>query len=264
MIHDPAQLKLGRKAAVHPRGLRMLSSLTHALPVAPPNPAWYLGGRAYNGRALQSITGWGMDGNDQYGDCVFAGAAHLEQLWSTVVGKPNVPTEADVLSAYSKCTGFDPNDPSTDNGAVESDTLTQWKAQGLFGNNLRGYVGLNPQSKVQLADAVWFFGAAFLGLDLPLSAQNQDVWDVPAGGPHGDGVPGSWGGHCVLMVNATARGVQFVTWGAIKLATYEFMAAYCSEAYALLSPDWIDEKGNTPGGVPMGSMVADMGRISAS
>ena len=264
MIHDPTICKLGRKPAVHPRGMRMISSVTTGLPVAPSHPAYYLGGRAYTGRALAPITDWGMDGNDSVGDCVFAGAAHLEQLWSTIAGKLNVPTTPQVLAEYSKLTGYDPVDPSTDNGAVESDTWSAWKTNGLFGKNILGFVGVNPSSKSQLGDAIWFFGGSLLGLNLPASAQDQDVWDVPAGGPAGDGEPNSWGGHCTLLINRDDRGVTMVTWGALKLATWGFMAAYCSEAYALLSPDWLDASGKTPGGVPLASMIADLGRITGS
>lgn len=264
MIHDPSLCKLGKRAAVHPKGLRMLSSVTAALPAAPPNPAWYLGGRNYKGVALQPITEFGMDGNDQYGDCVFAGAAHFEQLVSTVAGLPNVPTEAQVLAEYSRYTGFNPNNSATDNGAVISEILADWKATGLFGKNLLGCVGVNPKSQTQISDAIWFFGAVTLGVELPNSAQDQDVWDVPAGGPVGNGAPGSWGGHDVLLINRDARGVTLVTWGALKLATWAWMEAYCDEAYALLSPDFLDADGKTPGGVPLGSMISDLGRISVS
>jgi hypothetical protein len=264
MIHDPALCKLGKRSAVHPKGMRMMASLAAKLPAAPAHSAWYLGGRAYDGRALAPITDWPMDGNDEYGDCVFAGAAHFEQLVSNAIGAPNVPTQAQVLAEYSKLTGFNPNDPSTDNGAVISDTLTTWKTNGLFGKNLINFIGANPKSQSQISDAIWFFGGATLGVELPISAQDQDVWDVPAGGPVGDGAPGSWGGHDVLLVNRDDRGVTLITWGATKIATWDWLSTYCDEAYAILSQDWLDAKGNTPGGVPLASMIADLDRISVS
>jgi hypothetical protein len=61
-------------------------------------------------------------------------------LWSSLAGAPNVPTTDQVLAEYTKLTGFNPADPSTDNGAVESDTLQSWKTSGLFGKNLLGFV----------------------------------------------------------------------------------------------------------------------------
>src|SRR4051812_49524299 len=53
--------------------------------------------------------GWGMLGNDQWGDGVWAGAAHEHLLTSTVAGRPASFDDAGVLSDYSAATGFDEN-----------------------------------------------------------------------------------------------------------------------------------------------------------
>ena len=49
--------------------------------------------------------GWGMLGNDQWGDCVWAGAAHEHLLTSTVAGRPASFDDDGVLSDYSAATG---------------------------------------------------------------------------------------------------------------------------------------------------------------
>lgn len=264
LIHDPAIYKLGARPAVRPSGMRMMAEVaaSKSLPNPPASVGWIDGATTVAGR-IAPITNFGMDGNDQYGDCVFAGAAHMEQVWSTLTGQPFVPTTEQVLAEYSRLTGFNPADPNTDQGAVESDTWAAWQSGGLFGRKILGFVGVNPGSEVEVKQAVWFFGGSMLGLDLPISSQNQQVWDVPPGGAVGDGAPGSWGGHCTLVAMADPAGVSMVTWGAIKRATWAFMAAYCTEAYALLSPDWI-ERGTSPGGVPLKSLVLDLGRITHS
>jgi hypothetical protein len=78
----------------------------------------------------------------------------------------------------------------------------------------------------------------YIGLALPISAQNQDVWAVPPGGSAGEGSPGSWGGHAVPIVAYDSRGLTVITWGATKRMTWQFLDTYCDEAYALLSQDW--------------------------
>jgi hypothetical protein len=241
----------------------MLAELTNGLPEPPSAVAWYKGFPTPTTVARPAITDWPLDGNDTVGDCVFAGAAHLVQVWTNAVGSPVVPTQDEVLGAYGTVTGFKADDPSTDNGAVESDVWAYWQQNGLFGHQIDGFIGVNPASQSQIKDAVWFFGGALLGLDLPVSAQNQTVWDVPAGGAVGDGAPGGWGGHCCLLVGAGSRGVTMVTWGATKVATWQFLALYCPEAYALLSPTWIDG-GIDPGGVPLTSLRRDLARIAKS
>ena len=245
---------LGRLAPVHISGLPMMAEVTstYHLPEPPPAVAWYKG----------LFRTWGMGGNDRFGDCVFAGAAHFEMLVSKLAGRPIDPTTEQILHEYALATGFDPRDPSTDNGAVESQILRRWKEVGMFGRTIDGFIGINPESQTQLKDAVWLFGASLLGIELPVSAQSQQVWDVPLGGPKGDGAPNSWGPHCTLLVGAGRRGVTMITWGQEKQATWEFMRTYCEEAYAILSPDWIIEKTqSSPGGVPLASLHRDLRAI---
>ncbi len=262
LIHDPMIHKLGKLPAVHLPGMRMMAEVTHklSLPEPPSAVAWYKGFPTPGGY-VAPITDWQMMGNDRAGDCVFAGAGHLDLLWTSVTGTPLILSDEQVLAEYSRLTGYDPADPKTDQGACEADIWQAWQDDGLWGRKIDGFVGVNPASQIQVKDAVWFFGAALLGIDLPKSAQKQTVWDVPAGGPSGDGKPGSWGGHCTLLVGAGARGVTMVTWGALKEATWEFMETYCEEAYALLSPMWLEKSGVSPGGVPLASLQQDLGKI---
>lgn len=50
-----------------------------------------------------------------------------------------------------------------------------------------------------IATAIWLFGGAYIGVELPITAQNQEIWDVPQHpGPKDE--PGSWGGHAIYLV----------------------------------------------------------------
>ena len=250
---DPTTLKLGRRPAVLPAGALRLSAITATLPAPPVKVGWSLPSLIYP-----------MDGNDTVGDCVLACAAHILELWTSRTGAIVTPSDALVISEYSRLTGYSPGDPSTDNGAVMTDIWTEWQTGGIFGHTIKAWAQVKPASQTEIRDAIWFFGGAVLGLDLPISAQNQDVWDVPASGPRGDGAPGSWGGHCVPAVAANADGVTVVTWGALKRATWAFLQTYAEEAQALLSPDWIAKSGVDPGGVPLASLAHDLGKVGSA
>ncbi len=263
MIHNPEIRKLGKKPAVHPKGMRMLAELTSSLPEPPSAVAWYKGFPSPRG-AVAAIVNWPMDANDSLGDCTIAGVSHLIQLWTSVIGTPVIPTDAQVIAEYSRLCGYVPGDDSTDNGGVESDILTAWQTGGIFGHKIDGFVGINPKSQTQIKDGIFYFGAVYIGVALPLSAQDQTVWDVPPGGPVGDGAPDSWGGHCVDIVGAGARGVTVVSWGSLITASWDFISTYTDECYAILSPDWIDKSQQTPGGVPLASLRADLKRLVAS
>lgn len=251
---DATTYKLGKLAPVFPSGMLRMADISekYKLPTPPNAVAWYKG----------LIHDWKMLANDQVGNCVFAGAAHFQMLVCAATKKPFHITDAEVVSEYSRLTGYNPADPSTDGGAVISRVMQEWQSGGLFGRKIDGFVGINPRSEVQIKDAIWFFGAAKLGLALPRAAATQEVWDVPPEGLTGDGVPGSWGGHDVLLVGAGRRGVTMVTWGVLKTATWEFLRAYCDEAYAILSPDWLTESNCSPGGVPMASLRADLLKVA--
>ncbi len=246
MIHDPDKCRLGKRAAVHPKGLHMMSELIQALPDPPSAVAWYKGINKL-GVNVPAITKWPMDGNDSLGDCTIAAVSHLIQLWTTATGTPVIPTDEQVIAEYSRLCGYVVGDPSTDQGGVESDILKAWQDGGIFGHKIDGFVGVNPSSVNQIKDAVFYFGGAYIGVELPNSAQDQTVWDVPAGGLSGDGAPGSWGGHAIPIVGAGSRGITVVTWGGLKQATWEFLQAYCDEAYALLSNDWITKASRIAG-----------------
>lgn len=265
MIHDPAIHKLGKKAAVHPKKMVMLAQLISGLPAPPPAVGWYKGiSTSATHPGIPGVSNFPMDLNDSLGDCTIAGVSHLVQLWTTLTGKPVIPADAEVQAEYSRLCGYNPADPNSDQGGVESDILQAWQAGGIFGHKINGFVGVNPKSQVQVKDSIHYFGGAYIGVGLPNTAQDQEIWDVTPGPLTGDAEPGSWGGHCIILVAADARYCVCVTWGALKLLTYEWLSAYCDEAYCLLSPDFINTSGKTPGGVPLASLSADLKRITAS
>ncbi len=111
-------------------------------------------------------------------------------------------------------------------------------------------------------DSVYIFDGCYIGVQLPISAQaqtqNHQPWSVPPGGTTGDGKPGSWGGHAVPVVAYDSRGVTVVTWGALQMMTWSFWEAYCDEAYAILSTDYLNGKEATPQGFSLQQLQADL------
>src|SRR5207244_2796479 len=66
--------RLGRKPKIlDRRTLRLTTYLKPELPEPPPSLDVTAG-----------IIGWGMLGNDRYGDCTCAAAAHMEMVWSRI------------------------------------------------------------------------------------------------------------------------------------------------------------------------------------
>lgn len=204
---------------------------------------------------------WGMMLNDKLGDCTCAAAGHLVQCWSSMVGKEATVGDDDVLKLYELACGYVPGDPSTDQGGVEIDVLGTWRKTGIGGHVISAYVAVSPKSKSHVEAGAWLFGGLYIGLALPLSSQTQEVWDVPKGGAKGKGRPGSWGGHAVCVVGYDAAGLTVVTWGRQKRMTWKFWSAYCEEAYAVLSPDFLTS-GKSPYGFDVVALQADLAKVA--
>lgn len=206
---------------------------------------------------------WGMLLNDQLGDCTAAAAGHLCQTWSAnTVGEVSV-TDNSTLSFYEGSCGYNPANPSTDQGGVELDVLTYWQKNSFGGSyTIDAFASINPKRQDIVKSGIWVFGGIYIGLALPISAQTQPIWDLPTGGLSGDGAPGSWGGHAVAVIAYDANGLTCVTWGQTWRMTWAFFNVYCDEAYALLSPLWYASR--VPNGIDIPALKQDMADFQSS
>ena len=126
------------------------------------------------------IPSWPMFSNDTLGDCTAAAAAHMIQCWTANASDAFTPSDAQVIAAYSATGHYIPDDAATDQGAVELDVLNFWRQQGIAGHKIAAYVSFSPQNFEHTRQAINIFGGIYIGLALPLSAQTQEVWDVPS------------------------------------------------------------------------------------
>jgi hypothetical protein len=244
-----------------PRTLQLASYLGAAgspLPVPPAAIDW--------GAAVPT---WPMFLNDQIGDCTCAAAGHQIESWTADHHAEAVVTDAQVLAAYEAITGYNPNDPSTDQGAVELDVLKYWRQTGIAGHKIGAFVQV-ARRHGSANDAAWIreikvaialFGGVYIGLALPESAQTQTVWSVPISGPTGRGAPGSWGGHAVNVPAYDPQNFTCITWGERKKMTPNFMLTYCDEVWAILSPDWVTGAVPAPSGFNLAALQADLAKL---
>lgn len=237
---DHSGMKLGklprRDEARLPPLRRYLGATSPGGPALPPVPA-----RCERGSAVAS---WPMLDNDTIGDCTIAAVGHAVQLWSAVAERMRVMSDAEALAGY-EAFGYRPGDPSTDRGANAADVLTRWSGSGFACGGavdvLAGFCAIDPAQQDEVRAGAAWLGVVYAGIELPLAAQQMDLWDVPSSAAElvGNYEPGSWGGHAVPIVGYGPGGVTCVTWGALKRITWRFWAAYASEAYGLLSRDFV-------------------------
>lgn len=203
---------------------------------------------------------WGMMLNDRLSCCTIAALGHAVQTWTANAG-PNefTPSDQSIEADYEIICEYDPKRPETDRGGVMADVLDSCHHDGLWGCSLDGYGTLRPGIRRDIKLAIQFFGGAYLGLELPVSAQTQEIWDHIEGP---NALAGGWGGHAVWAVAYDPDGITVVTWGQLKRMTWPFFDFYCSEGYALLSRAWLTAAWTSPSGVNWESLIDDMGSFN--
>lgn len=243
------KLKTGKKAATYDqRDLRLVDYLTD-LPLAP---------KTFGHEKL--IDNWGMLGNDQFGDCVLAGAAHETMLWNKEAGKDIKFSEESVLSDYSAITGFNLKDPNSDQGTDMRAALNYRRKIGILdasGNRhkIGAYVALEPGNMDHIFIAMYLFSSINIGIIFPNSAMNQFNKGKPWSVVHGATQEGSHLIPCVGRPSFTY--MDCVTWGRLQRLTTGFFKTYCDEAYAVLSEEMI-VNGKTIDGFDLKSLQKDL------
>jgi hypothetical protein len=232
-------LKLGKTPARRdPRDLR----LTRYLLSLPPIPRGKLGHPD-----LVADTAWGMFANDEFGDCVWAGAAHETVLWVLMAGARVAFTDANVLADYGAVTGFDPkrtdrwgNNPTDQGTDMRQALLYRQKTGILDAEGRRHKIGafVRIDSIDELKRSIYILGNAAVGVQFPASAMDQfdagKPWTVVKNSP-------VEGGHYVPVIGYDSEADLFtcVTWGREHPVAPAFLAKYMDEAYAVLSEEFL-------------------------
>lgn len=180
----------------------------------------------------------GMLANDRVGDCVWAGAAHETMLWCAEAGSPVSFVDANVLTDYSNVTGYNPSDPSTDQG-TDMQMAASYRLKVGVGDALGArhkidaYVALKPGNIAQVELAAYLFGAVGIGVQFPVSAFDQfdtgKPWSPTAAGP-------IEGGHYIPIVGRNSFGYFLCwTWGRLQAITPSWLYKYMDEGIGYLS-----------------------------
>lgn len=197
----------------------------------------------------------GMMLNDQLGDCTMAGLGHAIEIWSRFAGGAETVVSDDAIRRA--CTEF-----NASNGAVEQTVLRQamnagfpLDAAGDARSRLTCFVELDPRQPEDIRRAIYECGVVYLGINVPQALLNGEppaVWDA--------GSPASNEGHCIIAAGYDTRVsgnlTRIVSWGRRYDLTDAFIAAYVDEAYALVSPLWVEKTGSTPLGMTLVALEA--------
>ena len=244
---DHTLMKLGKDPAKDdPRRLKLARYFTAELP---PPPA-----SVQNSRGIKE---WGMMLNDQLGCCTIAAVGHAYQslVMSQIEAGAKLgiihPSDGTILRYYEQWDGYNPTDPSTDQGGEETDVLNKWRKNGFEGRSLEAYADPDPTNIDHVKQSIYLFGGIYIGVALPTGWQNAALWDANMG------EPGSWGGHAVWAIDYDPQGPSVVTWGMIQKLTWDGWTQYVDENHALITQEW-----KPPKGFDKAALLADLQSVT--
>ena len=203
--------------------------------------------------------GWGMLGNDRYGDCVWAGAAHETMMVNKMNGRDVEFNPAVVLADYAAVTGFVPATGANDNGTDVHDALNYRRQTGvedadLGRHKIGAYVSLEPGNWNQMLEALVAFDFVAIGFEFPDYAMAEFNAGKPWWYRRGGTIEG---GHYVPVVGRPhTSSIEVVTWGQIQGMSRRFFETYCDEAYGVLTVETLSAGGTSPEGLDLSALQA--------
>jgi hypothetical protein len=223
----------------------------------------------YTAKAMSVITN--IEGNDTWGDCVFAEDAHYVAVTTGNANTLFSYTPTLTLADYSAETGFNQNDPNTDQGADPIADLNYRVQKGYAdGSKDVGWALVDCSNWAEFQYAMSTFGNVKLWFGIPDSIVNSMpnasgfVWDITAGAADQNN------GHCIGtggynppkidVVAITDEGALVMTWGMLGLVTKAALAAWFVSgagggAAVRVSQDWVNKNsGQTPSGLNVAAL----------
>lgn len=192
---------------------------------------------------------WGMLGNDDYGDCVWAGGAHEDMIFNSMGGRKIAYQTKDILSCYRDVTGFDPAVPDSDQGTDMKQAASYRRKTGLLAIDgtrqmIDGYMALKVGNVEQIEVCTYLFGACGIGVQMPSNAMDQ--FDAAEPWHRTTQRTSIEGGHYIPHVGRNSVHEQLVvTWGRIQGVTDDWLAHYMDEGVAYLDFSILDALKNT-------------------
>jgi hypothetical protein len=240
--------KTGKLPARHIDGLAMIHEyLTAPLP---PGPLVY---------PAPSVVRWLMYGNDQVGDCTWAGILHARMAAAARLGEVETwPADQTVIAAYLAYNG------GQDVGCCEADLLTYYQRNFILGDRCVGFAPVDIADQTTVKAAIALFGCAYIGVQLPdsvlpVSAGVLPPWTVVPDGSAAN-APNPANGHCVIIVGYNLQGAWVVTWGTVVFCSWAFLAAYMDEDWAIITGEFVRAN---PGVVDVKALLIDLGKLAA-
>lgn len=172
--------------------------------------------------------------NNVLQDCTIAALAKMIEQRCRLANVKCELTVADVHAAYSKATGWDPKDPTSDRGGQMRDAIKVAMTDGIGPYKFDAVARVNVNDPIELRAALYVAGSVYVGADLPKRVTEQkDVWSIPSRMDDRDRIR-SLGGHAFLITGAEKGRYHAVPWVHAVSFDEHWRRSYVDEGYILL------------------------------
>lgn len=209
---------------------------------------------------------WGMLGNDTFGDCYWASAAHEVMAEATQAGRnPQFETE-NVLESYAKYLKLksvsDLNE-ETDQGTDAREGAAFRKENGVedshgHGHRIGAYTFVEERDYNLIKSAVYDFEGVTVCVELPESAEERfetGIWDYVKGSPIA-------GGHAIAGVNVKDDELYIVSWGKEVKMTEAFIEHYLQTVVVYVSGSTLNGEGKTVEGLDIEALRSSLASLN--
>jgi hypothetical protein len=205
---------------------------------------------------------WGVLGNDEWGDCYWASAAHEVMAEAHLAGRdPGFGTE-DVLSTYAsylRLEGVWELTQRNDEGTDARAGAKYRKAHGVrdasgHAHHIGAYTFIEVPDYELIKSAVHDFEGITVCVNLPESAEDAfrtegpKVWDYVKGSP-------ILGGHAIAGTSVQDDKLFIVSWGEEVELTEAFVEKYLQTCVVYVSGSTLDGTGHTPAGLDRAALL---------
>ncbi len=247
---------------------RKFGCLPGKIPVGLQDLTWYAAGPLAKPPAKVAVpsvnnvsadgTPWGMDGNDQYGDCGVAGVNHgfmADAAVDSLIHAETFPANDEIVQYYLTYT------QGQDTGVVLSDFLAYVRKNGfLNGHTVSSYAPVAVHDIPTLQFAVANYDFAYTGIQVTdaMMDANRDrkPWTLETfllGEVEG--------GHCIPIVGYDSTYLYAVTWGGIQQIAYSAWHYMSTEAWAVITGEFKAKNGDGRG-VSLTALEADLNKLT--
>jgi hypothetical protein len=242
---------------------RLFGRLPGHVPDSLHDLTWYVAGTLPKPPAAVAVpevpaqsdgTAWGMDGNDNYGDCGVAAINHGFMADATATGTYGselFPSDSNIVDYYLTYTG------GQDTGVVLADFLAYVKTNGyLNGHTLQAFAPVAVHDVTTLQYTVASYDFAYTGITVTEAMMTANQAGKPWTTVDTDGEV--IGGHCIPIIGYDDKNLYAVTWGGVQAITYPAWHRMSEEAWALITGEFTAGDGR---GVNLAALQADLTKL---